>query len=425
MKGTSRATTPQRKGLVVILDGLGDPPHEDPARPTPLAAARTPFLDRLAAEGVCGVTDPLHPGEPVDTPTGTSVLLGVPPALADELARGPVEAAGVDLVTQPGDVLIRCNFATLTKDGDGLVVTDRRAGRIRRGTADLAAAMSELDLGEGVVATVRAASQHRAVVRLRGPDLSDAVSDTDPGVSPRPLPVAPCRPLDPNDPAARRTAAAVNRLITSAHEVLDRHPVNVARRAAGAHPANGLITRGPGRRTTLRSLVTDAGLQAVLIAGERTVIGLGRLLGFRVLSRPGFNGMPDTDLEGKLDEAIAALDTCDVVFLHVKAPDIHAHDRDPEGKRATLERIDRVLSRLDPNGLVIAVCGDHCTSALTGKHTGDPVPALLWTPDQEPDGCRRFDEASCAGGRLGRLPAARFVRDVLLRMGALLPVGEG
>ncbi len=410
------------KGLVIILDGMGDDPSPELKGRTPLQAAYTPVLDRLVQDGLCGVTDPLRPGQPVDTPTGTSVLLGVPPEQADALARGPVEAAGVGLHVQPGDVVIRCNFATLERNGGGgFVIMDRRAGRIREGTDELAAAVGHLDLGDGVVATVWPASQHRGVVRLRGPGLSPAITDTDPGISAGPASILPCRALEPSDPDASRTATAVNRLLERSFPILDAHPVNARRRAADRPPATGLITRGSGRVTALDSAVTDAGLDTTLVAGERTVIGLGRLLDFEVVTEPGFDGLPGTDLSGKVAATAAALERSDLVYLHIKAPDIHAHDRNPLGKVRSLERVDAALAALPMNDVVVAVCGDHCTSSATGDHTGEPVPAILSVPGGPRDDCDIFDEEHCARGGLGRLPAASFVRRVLEAMSGSVP----
>ena len=404
----------RKRGLIVILDGLGDQPNPDLDGRTPLEAAHTPTLDRLVERGRCGVTDPLRPGTPVDTPTGTAVLFGVPSAEADALARGPVEAAGVSLDVQPGDVVIRCNFATMERDdGGGLIITDRRAGRIRRDTLALAMALGDLDLGDGVTATVRPASQHRGVVRLRGAGLSAAITDTDPGVAHGPVSVLPCRPLEPNDRAAVRTAAAVDRFVAMSFEKLYGHPVNQRRREAGLHPASGIVTRGAGQATSLRSAASDRGLRTTLVAGERTVVGLGRLLGFEVLAEPTFSGLPDTDLDGKAEATLTALSHSDLVYLHIKAPDIHAHDLDPVGKARTLERIDVALSALPLEDLVVGVCGDHCTSSLLGDHTGDPVPALLAIPGAARDTQNSFGEESCRHGGLGRLAAEDFVRRVL------------
>ncbi len=406
-----------RKGVLVILDGVGDSPHPALSGRTPLEAAQTPFLDELAAKGCCGVTDPLEPGVPVDTPTGTSVLLGVPPPEAEALTRGPVEAAGVGLTVNSGDVAIRCNFATVEDGNDGLLIKDRRAGRIREGTAELSRALTDIDLGEGIQATVRPASQHRAVLRLTGPDLSGHVSDTDPGASAHGARVLPCRALRP-DAASQRTARAVNLFLDEAHRRLDRHPVNEARVARGEPPANGIITRGAGKVTHLGSILHAHGARATVVVGEKTVIGLARLLGFDVITDPAFTGMPDTDLDAKVSAVVEALGGSDIVVLHVKGPDICAHDRNPVAKREFLERVDAALGRLPAGELVIAVCGDHSTDSTTGAHSGNPVPALLAEPGGCQDGSRAFDERTCAEGRLGRLSASAFLERFLEALGA-------
>ncbi|MGB5741681.1 MAG: hypothetical protein WBM65_04560, partial [Sedimenticolaceae bacterium] len=156
------------KGLMIILDGMGDRRCPALNGQTPLEAAVTPTLDRLARDGISGMVDPLLAGVPVGTHTGTGILMGLAPADATQLARGPVEAAGIGLVMQPGEVALRCNFATLKKDGEGLGIEDRRAGRIREGTEELAAALRDIPLGGGITGGLYPTTQHRAVLALRG-----------------------------------------------------------------------------------------------------------------------------------------------------------------------------------------------------------------------------------------------------------------
>jgi 2,3-bisphosphoglycerate-independent phosphoglycerate mutase len=409
----------KNKGLVIILDGVGDRRCPQLGGKTPLEAASLPALDRLAGEGVTGMMDPLVPGFPVGTHTGTGVLMGLSPADAATLARGPVEAAGIGLELQPGDVVLRANFATLLESGEGLGIQDRRAGRIRERTEELAAVLRDLPLGEGITGSLFPTTQHRAVLLLRGGGLSSAITDTDPGSSRDAAGVLTAVADEPTDAAAHRTARAVNLFVGEAHHRLAEHPVNVERQARGLPPANGVITRSPGGAAPLRNLVTALGLSASVIAGERTVEGLGRLFGYRTVTRESFTALPDTDLEGKLAAALVELETRDLVFLHIKGPDICAHDRDPLGKKACLERIDRILGRLESADLVIGVTGDHSTDSNRGRHCGDPVPAVMVSPNGRRDAVTAFNESACMLGGLGRLSGSAFLVSVLDAMGAL------
>lgn len=407
-----------RKGLMIIIDGLGD--HACPGLQgrTPLESASTPNLDRLAAQGVTGLLDPLYPGFPVGTHTGTGVLMGLTPADASKLARGPVEAAGIGLQTAPGDVLLRCNFATL-EEGGGLRIRDRRAGRIQEGMEELAAVLSDLPLGDGITGSLVPATQHRAVLVLRGAALSSEITDTDPGSGREHRGVLTAVARDRDDEAARRTALAVNTFVQQAHRLLAGHPLNADREAHGLLPANGILTRSAGRVRPVNNLVARLGLSASVITAERTVQGLGRLFGFDIVTRPSFTALPHTDLAGKLALALAEIESHDLVFLHIKGPDICAHDRDPLGKQACLERIDRVLSTLSADNLVIGVTGDHSTDSNLGRHCGDPVPGLLVSPGGRRDTVATFNESACSAGALGRIPATAFLVSLLDAMVAL------
>lgn len=389
-----------RKSVILILDGLGDLPVPELQGKTPLEAAHTPFMNHLAGHGLFGLVYPETPNRTPNTHTGCGTLMGVPPDAVRHLKRGPIEAFGAGHRLEPGEIAIRANFATLEQQAGGLRVIDRRAGRIRTGAQELAESLAVIDLGDRVSAKLLSTDQHRCVLVLSGPGLDPKVTDTDPGDRGMPGFVRPCAP---DEPAAELTANKINRFLEFAHEKLIGHPLNRARVESGLLPANGVITRGAGSAISLENTVKDHGLSAALVAGCNTVIGLGKALGLEVLSAPGFTADVDTDLPGKMETALSALESHDVVYVHVKAPDILAHDQDPEGKRDFLERVDASLAVFESAGIAIALSADHSTNSNTGAHTADPVPALIYDPMAEPGRLKdevNFGETACLAGSM-------------------------
>jgi 2,3-bisphosphoglycerate-independent phosphoglycerate mutase len=409
----------QRNGLIVILDGLGDKPIPGFNGATPLEAAHTPNMDELVSRGRCGLVDPLYPGVPVSTHTGAGVLFGINTRDAFNLPRGPVEAAGTGLPVMPGDIALRCNFATLQAGADGLEVIDRRAGRIHADTGELADALQEITLDDGFSASVRPATGHRAVMRLSGPGPLPVVSDTDPGSCARSARLLTCHTLDTDNPLGEQTANAINAFIRAAHGRLSEHPVNRRRIQQGLLPANGIITRGAGSIRKLHNIIHHIGLSTAIVAGERTIIGLAHLSNFAVICRPEFTSMSDTSLESKVSATLTALKDHDLVYLHIKAPDIFSHDRDPEGKKAFLEKVDDALAPLLQQDIVIGLSADHSTDSNTGRHCGDPVPSVMCAPAGRRDLCREFGETQCLTGGLGRIPARAFLLTLLDEMGRM------
>ena len=410
-------------GLVFILDGLGDRPCSQLNGKTPLEAARTPTLDRLAANHQCGMMDPLMPGMPVDTHTGVGILFGLPPRQAIHLRRGPIEAAGIGLELQPGDVLWRANLAWVEKtgNGDGYRILDRRAGRIRDEVEALCAALQAMEVAPGITASLHPATQHRAVLRLRGENLSAEVSDTDPGGNDIDLGILEAAPAaDASEIAAARTTAdAINGFTRRAYEILENHPVNIARIGRGQPAANGVILRSAGSHRPLENILSQLGLKVATVAGEMTILGLARLLDFQCHSSPRFTSLPDTDLREKLRTAVAALACHDLVFVHIKGTDTAAHDKDPVLKSEFIARFDGELGELDLDGIVVGVCADHSTDSMRGEHNGDPVPVLLCDSAGRRDRVRSYNETDCIAGALGRITARGFLTSVLDAMGAL------
>ncbi len=397
--------------LMLVVDGLADRPIRALGGRTPLQAAHTPALDRLAREGQTGLADPVSPGVVPDTAAGSLALFGQSPVA---MKRGPVEALGAGIELGPGDVALRGNFATL--DDQGLVI-DRRAGRIREGVGDLAEALDRLPLAGGLAdeieVRVRCGTEHRLAIVLRGDRLSSAILGSDPGEGAVPgRPLIP-RPIDPHDEAAVYTARALALFEQQARQVLADQKVNRRRRRDGLPVANAVITRGAGRLHRLIPL-EEAGfpLRIACVAGDLTVLGLASWLGARTIHSAEMTASLDTNLRLKFDAALEALGNSDLVILHLKGADIAAHDQRPDLKVEFIERFDRELGRLlkkHKAPLRIAVGSDHVTLSESGQHAADPVPVLIWGSGIEPDQVEVFDEAAAGGGHLQRFPLQMFL----------------
>ncbi|MGD2063119.1 MAG: phosphoglycerate mutase, partial [Nitrospirota bacterium] len=318
------------------------------------------------------------------------------------------------------DIGFRCNFATVKGDADDpfrLALLDRRAGRISQGTAELAASIDGADLGDGVTAHLVPAAQFRAALRLRGPGLSPRVTDVDPGGGRLDLGLLPCRALDATDTAADHTATMVNRFVALAYERLRDHPVNQQRRALGLPEANVLLPRGAGGAQISQGLLARFAVRAAVVSGDATVLGLGKALDMATITDRGFTADATSDLRAKVAAAATALESHDLVFVHIKGADVLSHDHHPEQKRDFLTRVDAMLAPLLRDDLVIAVTGDHATPCSLGFHSGDPVPTILSGPGGRVDGQQHYGERTCMAGGLGRIPARGLLWSMLDLMG--------
>ncbi len=398
--------------LLVIIDGMPDRAARALSGRTPLQAAHTPTLDRLAREGQCGLADAIGPGIVPDTAAGTLALLGQSPLA---IKRGPVEALGSGIELEPGDIALRGNFATI--DDEGLIV-DRRAGRVRDEALALAEALQAIRLDDfpDVSVVVAPATEHRLAIVLRGPGLSSNIRGSDPGDgAPTQEPLAP-EAFDPVDSNAVHTAAVLAAFEREARRALSDHPANVERGSRGLPPANAVLTRGAGRVHDLVPL-EDGGVQLELacVAGDKTILGLAQFLGATPITDDAFTANLDTDLAGKFDRARDALREHDLVILHLKGADIAAHDQRPEQKAAFFERVDEQLGRLLDNrdgALRIAVAADHATLSDSGQHAADPTPVVIWGEGITADDVQVFDEFSVATGELQRFPLQMLLRQL-------------
>ncbi len=215
------------KGMILIMDGLGDRPLKDLNGMTPLQAAKTPNMDKMAEKGINGLMDSIKPGIIPGSDTAHISILGYDP-YEIYTGRGPFEASGVGVDILPGDIAFRCNFSTADSNK---IITDRRAGRIRDGTKDIINTLNGMIIEgyEDVKIIFKESTGHRAVLVLRSEgheSLSDAVSDADPKNEGKPP-----KTVFPTDDTkeAVRTADILNKIVDTSYEMIKDHPVNQER----------------------------------------------------------------------------------------------------------------------------------------------------------------------------------------------------
>ena len=389
-----------KKVLMVIVDGLSDRSIDGK---TPLSVANTPNMDKIASMGINGIMDVLSPGIRPGSDTGHLALLGYD-LYKYYSGRGPIEAAGAGIDIKPGDVAFRVNFGTVEGEGSSVfdkTVVDRRAGRISD-TDDLVKAINE-NVKLDVDFIFERGSGHRGALVLRGENLSDKISDTDPKVIGAKVKM--CKPLV-DDANAKKTADIVNSFMEQSHRILESHPLNAERAGKGLLKANVLLLRGAGMVPEIPPFEEKYGMKLAVIAGTTLIKGIGKFLRGDVIEVEGATGNKHTNIKGKVDAALKALETHDFVLLHFKATDELGHDGDFEGKKEFIEKLDshlQPLLELDFSKVCLILTADHSTPVTAKEHTGDPVPITIVHEGVRVDDVKTFSEFEAYKGGLCRI----------------------
>jgi 2,3-bisphosphoglycerate-independent phosphoglycerate mutase len=419
-----------RPGLLyVCLDGLGDEPHPDLGDRTPLEAAATPFLDDLARRGRSGLVYTVGPDIAPESDIAVFAILGYDPR-EEHPGRGVLEAVGSGMEFRDGDLAHRVNFAT----ADGETIVDRRVGR-DLSSEDARALAEEVNRSvelPGATFELRATVEHRGALVIRSKEgaLSAEVSNTDPayarqgslGVALESFEdrVAWAEPLDDTE-AARRAAELTSTFVRESARVLDASELNERRRREGRLPANLVLTRDAGDHLPhLQPIRERFGPSWGCFVEMPVERGIAQVLGMGEVPAPTPPD-PEERYAAWADLATEALHGYDAVYVHIKGPDVPAHDGRAEDKREVIDVIDRAffgraLPALDPAGVLVAVTADHATSCLRKAHTAAAVPLAVTGLGVQADGVGSFGERAAEDGSIGTLLGV----DILPRLVALL-----
>ncbi len=386
------------KYVVVVGDGMADYPIPELGDKTPLQVAHKPHIDEIAAKGRNGllrtVPDSLKPGSDV----AILSVLGYSP---DKYytGRGAFEAAARGIEMKNNDIAFRCNLITekygLLEDYSAGHITSKDSIQLIAAVKKACEKLGKIEFYPGL--------DYRHFLIMRNSPLSLRIECTPPhdAIGAQVTTVLPKAKTQ----EAEETANMLREAIQKSKEVLESHPVNVARRKNGENPGNMIWPWGGGEKPHMPSFRERYGLKAAVISAVDLVKGIGVYTEMKVIDVAGATGREDTNYEGKADAVLKALEDNDLVFVHVEAPDEAGHVKDYKLKVETIEDLDKRLIGMIQKGLkkpyAIAVLPDHPTPIKIGTHTREPVPFAVQSPQIEADAVQKFDEFSARNGGFG------------------------
>ncbi len=378
------------KMVLVVLDGLGDIATPAQGNLTPLEAAVTPNLDRLVKNGCAqGRMTPVAPGITPGSGPGHLALFGYDP-LEFEVGRGVIEALGLGIELNAGDVAARANFCTLNDKG---LVTDRRAGRIATEVCEeLCAVLSSKikKIGDTEV-VIRAGKEHRFVVIFRGKGLEGPLTDTDPNREG--LPIAVAKPINAKSVKQKKMAKLIADFYKVALPLLK-----------GRQPANGFLMRGVAHQPAIPLFADRYAMRPAAIAVYPMYKGLAQLVGMVKIEGP-------QTIAEQFERYQAEYDNHDFFFIHYKYTDKSGEDGNFDAKVKAIQDFDAALPiLLEKKPDVLAITGDHSTPCSMRGHSWHPQPVLLHSACSGSDKLDRFTETGANVGSLGVFEAKYLIR---------------
>ena len=408
--------------VYVLLDGVGDLPHPNLAGKTPLGAANTPNLDRLAKNGTMGEVITVGKGIAPESDIAVFNMLGYKFKHDDYVGRGVVEAIGIGIDFKDGDLALRGNFATLNGDG---VIIDRRAGRnIEKQDAEAVSNEIEEKIkfsDENTTVTITPTIGHRLVIRIRSNGaLSSNISNTDPsygrvngmGIARAVtdfLRIEKCLPLD-EEPHTKLASKLVNELTEQSLDIMRKSKVNERRKENDKKLLNGMLLRDAGNTYPKVTPINDLhSMKFSCIVDMPVEIGISEILKMKTYDAGGL-----TDYEEKAKVAAKAMDEQNAVYVHLKGPDEFGHDGDARGKMENIEEIDKrffgtLLDNIDSSKVAVVISADHSTPCVNKGHSADPVPLLISGNMVTSDDTQRFTETEAKKGRIGLIDGAQVI----------------
>lgn len=368
-----------KKYIVLLGDGMADRPLPELNGQTPLQAANTPHLDRLAQKGTLGLVQTIPAGFSPGSDVANLSIFGYDPHLYFT-GRAPLEAAAMGLKLASLDVAFRCNLITLRESKEGQIMDDFSAGHIS--TEEAREIILDIDkyLGDFSFKFYPGVS-YRHLLIWRNGEKSISLQTT----PPHDIIDKEITKFLPHGEGEEE----INRLMQEAQKILKDHPLNRRRLQGGKKPANAIWLWGQGKSPALPPLTERFHLQGALISAVDLVKGIGVYAGLEIINVPGATGYLDTNYAGKVEYALRELTKKDFVYVHVEAPDEASHNGIVKEKIQAIEDFDHKIVGPTLSGLQgfkdyrLLILPDHATPISLRTHSSEPVPFVIYDAQDE------------------------------------------
>ena len=380
------------KYVVILGDGMSDEPIEALGGRTPLEAANIPTMDTLASCGELGMVQNVPAGMSPGSEIANLSVMGYNP-LTDFTGRSPLEALSVGVEMEPDDIIFRCNLVTLTDDTKPYAektILDHSSGEISTADADILMDAIRKAFNNETFQFYTGTSYRHIMVWKKG-----RASHLEPPHDHLTQVIGGYLPQD----------EVLRTFMEKSFEILNSHPLNVSRAAAGKNKANSLWYWGAGTRPSLQNFSEKTGLKGAMVSAVDLLKGIAVGAGMEICHVEGATGSIDTNWEGKAQAAIDALlkGGNDFCYVHVEAPDEMAHQGLADEKVKSIEYLDsRVVApikqALEEAGedFRMLVLPDHPNFLRLRTHTPDPVPYVLYDSTRQTRKLARYSEAEAA-----------------------------
>ena len=399
------------KYIIILGDGMADEPIATLGNKTPLQVANKPNIDKIATLGCCGMLDTIPKGFAPGSEIANLSVLGYNVAEVFE-GRGSLEAASMGISIEPGEMAMRCNLICI-ENGK---IKNHSAGHISNEEAFELIQFLQKELGNEKINFYPGVS-YRHLLKVKGGNKELICTP------PHDVPGTPFADvmIKPKTDAAKATADLLNSLTLRSQTLLDDHPINLKRAAAGKDKANSIWLWSPGYKPNMETLLKMRNLKSgSVISAVDLIRGIGVYAGLKVIHVEGATGLYDTNYEGKAQAAIDALRNDDFVYLHIEASDEAGHEGDIDLKIKTIEYLDaRIVKPIfeeistwdEP--VTIAILPDHPTPCAIKTHTNSPIPFVIYKPGKKADSVTVYDEFSARKGSYGLLKGEEFIKELI------------
>ena len=362
------------KYIVVLGDGMADRPMDELNGKTPLEAANTPVMDEMAGKGLVGLAHTIPEGMSPGSDTANLAVLGYNPRLY-YTGRSPLEALSIGVDMKETDVALRCNIVTVSDDDlpyEEKTIIDHSSSEISTEDAAVLLEAVRKELETDIYKFYVGTSYRHLTIWDKGS-------------------VVPLTP--PHDILGKVIGGylpkeeALYEMMKKSYDILNNHPLNVARAEKGLNKANSLWFWGAGTKPCLTSFFEKTGKKGVMISAVDLLKGIAVGAEMKVIEVEGADGTLHTNYEGKAQAAVDALlkDDYDFAYIHVEAPDEMGHQGSLERKLKAIEFLDErvikvVKEQMDASGVDyrMLVTPDHPTPIAIRTHSSDPIPFLLY-----------------------------------------------